>query len=63
MLLDIGYFMILLGLAVGFILFTIFIIRVIIEILRDSSSGWFEFIGVGAIGIIIIGFLLTLIGY
>ena len=63
MLLNVGCLMILLGITVGFILFMIFITRVIIYLLSDSSIGWFEYVGISSIVVIVLGFLMVLIGY
>lgn len=63
MLLNVGCLMILLGITVGFILFMIFITRVIIYLLSDLSIGWFEYVGIGSIVVIVLGFLMVLIGY
>lgn len=63
MLLNIGFLIILLGMTVGFILFMIFITRFIIYLLSDSSIGWFEYVGIGSIVFIVLGFLMVLIGY
>ena len=61
MLLNVGCLMILLGITVGFILFMIFITRFIIYLLSDSSIGWFEYVGIGSIVVIVLGFLMVLI--